>query len=114
LERRGQEAKEDAEAKLAERGRIEADAIRKVLEDQKRRVEIELGRTEPLQLSLDFQDFDDDERRQLESNRRYWQKWLVNVEGDLRREPERVRGFYQVTSFRIEPVGLAYLWPVTG
>ncbi len=114
LERRGQEAKEDAEAKLAERGRIEADAIRKVLEDQKRRVEIELGRTEPLQLSLDFQDFDDNERRQLESNRRYWQKWLVNVEGDLRREPERVRGFYQVTSYRIEPVGLAYLWPVTG
>jgi superfamily II DNA or RNA helicase len=114
LERRGQEAKEDAEAKLSERGRIEADAIRKVLEDQKRRVEIELGRTEPLQLSLDFQDFDDNERRQLESNRRYWQKWLVNVEGDLRREPERVRGFYQVTSYRIEPVGLAYLWPVTG
>jgi SNF2 family DNA or RNA helicase len=114
LERRGQEAKDDAEARLAERGRIEADAIRKVLEDQKRRVEIELGRTEPLQLALDFQDFDDNERRQLESNRRYWQKWLVNVEGDLRREPERVRGFYQVTSYRIEPVGLAYLWPVTG
>jgi superfamily II DNA or RNA helicase len=114
LEKRGQEAKDDAEAKLAERGRIEADAIRKVLEDQKRRVEIELGRTEPTQLAFDFQDFNDIERRQLESNRRYWQQWLANVEGDLRREPERVRSFYQVTSFRIEPVGLAYLWPVTG
>lgn len=114
LERRGQEAKDDAEAKLAERGRIEADAIRKVLEDQKRRVEIELGRTEPTQLAFDFQDFNDIERRQLESNRRYWQRWLENVEGDLRREPERVQNFYQVSSFRIEPVGLAYLWPVTG
>lgn len=114
LERRGQEAKDDAEAKLVERGRIEADAIRKVLEDQKHRVEAELGRTQPQQLALDFQDFNDIERRQLESNRRYWQQWLANVEGDLQREPERVRGFYQVTSFRIEPVGLAYLWPVTG
>jgi hypothetical protein len=25
-----------------------------------------------------------------------------------------VRKFYEVASFRIEPVGLAYLWPVTG
>ena len=114
LDGRGRQAKEDAESKLAERGRIEADAIRKVLEDQKRRVEVELGRTDPAQLAFDFQDFNDDERRQLESNRRYWQKWLENVEGDLRREPERVRSFYQVSSFRIEPVGLAYLWPVTG
>jgi superfamily II DNA or RNA helicase len=114
LERRGQEAKDDAESRLAERGRIEADAIRKVLEDQKRRVEVELGRTEPTQLAFDFKDFNEIERRQLESNRRYWQRWLENVEGDLRREPERVRSFYQVSSFRIEPVGLAYLWPVTG
>jgi hypothetical protein len=29
----------------------------------------------------------------LESNRRNWQPWLANVEGDLRREPVRVRNF---------------------
>jgi SNF2 family DNA or RNA helicase len=114
LEKRGQEAKQDAEAKLAERGRIESESLRKVLEDQKRRVEVELGRTEPTQLALDFRDFNDVEKKQLESNRRYWQRWLANVEGDLRREPARVREFYKVSSFRIEPVGLAYLWPVTG
>jgi hypothetical protein len=61
-----------------------------------------------LLLSLDL------EKRQLESNRRYWDKWLANVEGDLTNEPDRVRKFYEVASFRIEPVGLAYLWPVTG
>ena len=38
----------------------------------------------------------------------------ARIEADLRREPERVRSFYQVTSYRIEPVGLAYLWSVTG
>ena len=58
--------------------------------------------------------FDDAERRQLESNRRYWQKWLERVEVDLQKEPERIVGFYSVASFRVEPVGLAYLWPVTG
>lgn len=114
LQSRCSEARAEAESKLADRGRIESDAIRKVLEDQKRRVEAELGRTESFQLSLDFQDYNDSEIRQLESNRRYWQRWLANVERDLQREPDRVRNFYQVTSFRIEPVGLAYLWPVTG
>ena len=29
-------------------------------------------------------------------------------------EPIRIESFYQVTSARMEPVGLAYLWPVTG
>lgn len=114
LESRGQEARQDAETRLGERGRIEADAIRKVLEDQKRRVEAELGRTESPQLLFDFKDFNDIEKRQLESNRRYWQRWLANVEGDLLREPDRVRNFYNIASVRIEPVGLAYLWPVTG
>jgi hypothetical protein len=114
LEKRGQDARQDAEAKLTERGRVESESLRKVLEDQKRRVEVELGRTEPAQLAFEYRDHNDIERKQLESNRRYWQRWLANVEGDLLREPARVRDFYQITSFRIEPVGLAYLWPITG
>ena len=113
LETRGQEARNDAETKLTDRGRIESEAIRKVLEDQKRRVEIELGRTEETQLSFEFREFDDAEKQQLASNRRYWERWLVNVDIDLQREPTRVREFYKVTSYRIEPIGLAYLWPIT-
>lgn len=110
LEKRGQEAQAEAETKLKKRGDDEADSIRRVLDDQKRRVLTELGRYDQTQLLLSL----DLEKRQLESNRRYWDKWLANVEGDLQREPDRVRQFYQVASFRIEPVGLAYLWPVTG
>jgi superfamily II DNA or RNA helicase len=110
LEKRGQEAQAEAEAKLKKRGDDEAESIRRVLDDQKRRVLTELGRYDQTQLLLSL----DLEKRQLESNRRYWDKWLANVEGDLQREPDRVRQFYQVASFRIEPVGLAYLWPVTG
>ena len=110
LEQRGKEAKAEAESKLSKRGADEAESIRRVLDDQKRRVLNELGRYDQTQLLLSL----DLEKRQLESNRRYWDKWLANVEGDLQREPERVRKFYEVSSFRIEPVGLAYLWPVTG
>jgi hypothetical protein len=110
LEKGGQEAQAEAEAKLKKRGDDEAESIRRVLDDQKRRVLTELGRYDQSQLLLSL----DLEKRQLESNRRYWDKWLANVEGDLQREPGRVRQFYQVASFRIEPVGLAYLWPVTG
>lgn len=110
LEQRGQDAKAEAEAKLKKRGDDEADSIRRVLEDQKRRLLAELGRYDQAQLLLTL----DLEKRQLESNRRYWDKWLANAEGDLQREPDRVRKFYAVASFRIEPVGLAYLWPVTG
>ena len=53
----------------------------------------------------------DDEQRQKESDIRYWQAWLENVDGDLAREPARIRDFYTVKSHRIEPVGLVYLWP---
>jgi hypothetical protein len=111
LEKRGHDAQAEAEARLAERGRIESDGMRKILEEQQRRVAAEFGKTTPAQMSFNF---NEDEKRQLESNRRYWQRWLENVEGDLRREPARIQDFYKVTSFRIEPVGLAYLWPVTG
>lgn len=111
LEARGRESKDDAEGKLAARGRVEADAMRKVLEEQRRRVQDELGRTATTQLLLDF---NVEEKRQIDSNRRYWQRWLENVEGDLKREPARIVDFYNTTSYRIEPVGLAYLWPVSG
>ena len=36
------------------------------------------------------------------------------VSRDLAREPQRIADFYRTRSYRLEPVGLAYLWPVTG
>jgi hypothetical protein len=35
------------------------------------------------------------------------------VEGDLSSEPDRIRAFYAMKSHRLEPVGIAYLWPVS-
>jgi hypothetical protein len=111
LESRGVVARRDAETKLDDRGRLESDAMRKILEEQKHRVAVELGKAPDAQMLLEFTA---DEKRQLELNRRAWHRFIVNVEGDLRREPARILDFYKVASYRVEPVGLAYLWPVTG
>ncbi len=111
LEARGAQLRREIEAQLAKRGEVEADSLRTLLEDQSRRVQIELGKGMTTQLTLAL---DEAERRQLEANLRYWQRWLVNVEEDLKREPARIREFYRVISARLEPVGIVYLWPVTG
>ncbi len=83
---RGDAARVDAEASLAARGKTEADEMKRILETQRKRILDELGKSVDLQLKL-FET--DDEKRQLESNRRYWQRWIDNVEGDLQREPAR-------------------------
>ncbi len=112
LESRGEDARQDAEQKLAERGRVEADALRGILEDQRRRVAEALGT--PIQMKIGFEDAPPEEVRQAESNRRYWERWLQGVDADLAREPQRILDFYRIASARVEPVGIAYLWPVTG
>jgi len=55
----------------------------------------------------------DRQQRQIAADRRHWERWLSNVDGDLAREPKRIAEFYETKSHRLEPVGLAYLWPVT-
>jgi hypothetical protein len=39
---------------------------------------------------------------------------LARLERELREEPERIRQSYEVRAHRLEPVGLVYLWPVSG
>jgi superfamily II DNA or RNA helicase len=108
LQQRGEAARADAEKALVERGETEAANMQRILEDQKKRILTELGKNVDRQLSLfDFEE----ERRQYESNRRYWERWIENVDDNLVTEPARIRGFYKVGSHRIEPVGLAYLLP---
>jgi len=82
--------------------------MRRILEEQKKRILAELGKNVDIQLKL-FEA--EEEKRQYQSNRLYWQRWIENVDGDLEREPGRILDFYKVNSFRIEPVGIAYLYP---
>ena len=51
---------------------------------------------------------------QLEADHRHWERRLKLSEDELRREPARIREGYVVKARRIEPVGLVYLWPISG
>ena len=113
LQARGEDYARDARKLLIDRGEAEAKAMREILETQKKHItDLVTQHSKPdLQLRLGFVE---DELRQLESNRRYWDKRLRRLEDELKTEPERIRDLYQVKATRIEPVGLVYLWPVTG
>jgi superfamily II DNA or RNA helicase len=110
LEQRGAEIAEEAAGKLRERGEREAKDMRAILEEQRRRIAATAEKSrgqEDLFTS-------EEERRQLEANRRHWAGRLQSIERELESEPQRVREVYAVRARRVEPVGLVYLWPVTG
>jgi hypothetical protein len=83
-----------------------------ILEAQKKRVAATAEKYRNPQLTLDLDD--PAEKRQLQSNQRHWEKRLVAIDNELTSEPERIRSAYEIKASRIEPVGLVYLWPVTG
>ncbi|MDA1276710.1 MAG: DISARM system SNF2-like helicase DrmD [Verrucomicrobia bacterium] len=118
LQPRGEEALQDAGEKLKKRGEVESGELIRILEDQRKRVLSELDKASkddwlqlPLPLDEDARRNEELERRQRKNDIKYWQDWLENVDGDLKREPARIHDFYKVHSYRIEPIGLVYLWP---
>ena len=114
LEARCAEYIQDAKLRLERRAEAEAKAMLEILETQKKHLGETVARYERPEVQLRFQEFNDDERRQLEANQRYWGKRLNDLDKELQTEPDRIRNLYQVRAERIEPIGLVYLWPVTG
>lgn len=111
LATRAEDAALDARRKLAERADAEARAMHEILVAQRDRIR-KTHHQEPF-VQQRFE-WDEAELRQLQANRRHWERRLEQLEGEILEEPERVRRTYEVTAERFEPVGLAYLWPVTG
>jgi superfamily II DNA or RNA helicase len=110
LEARAKEFAEDAISKLKKRAETESKAMREILEAQQKHLSETVDKNKNIeQLHL----FNAEEQRQLESNRRYWAKRLIELEGEMQTEPDRIRDLYEVRAQRIEPVGLVYLWPIT-
>jgi hypothetical protein len=114
LQTRCAEYIQDAKLRLEKRAEAEAKAMLEILETQKKHLGETVARYERPEAQLRFQEFNEEERRQLESNQRYWGKRLSDLDKELRTEPDRIRNLYEVRAQRIEPIGLVYLWPVTG
>jgi hypothetical protein len=111
LETRAAEYATEAVAALAKRADAESAAMIEILETQKKHLDETVARYRNNdQLTFGFTD---EERRQLDSNRKYWGKRLSELHLELKTEPQRIRGLYEIRAQRIEPVGLVYLWPVT-
>ena len=110
LQERAQTAAAKARERIAERGAREADEMRTIIESQRKRILETAAKADVLQRRLDF----DNEKSQLEADKRHWQRRLDAIEDELKYEPDRIRDTYRVTAEPIEPVGSVYLWPTTG
>ena len=114
LEKRCAEYADEAIGKLIQRGEKEAADMRKILETQRDHIVKKVADHESVQMQLQLPGMKADERRQLDADRRRWSKRLSDLPRELEEEPARIRGVYEVRARRVEPVGLVYLWPVTG
>ena len=112
LEPRAEELAGMATRRLRERGEREARDLDETLRRQRERIVEELNRHEGQYKQITLA-FDEEERRQLQSNMRYWRMRLDQFDRDLQQEPGRIQAFYRVQARRVEPVGLVYLWPET-
>ncbi|AFY66687.1 DISARM system SNF2-like helicase DrmD [Geitlerinema sp. PCC 7407] len=109
LKRRATELTERAKRKLEQRGEKEAAEMKTLLEEQRDRILKQVKQYNVQQLSF----FNSEERRQVDSDRRHWEKRVTELEQEILSEPERIQQTYQVKAERIEPVGVVYLWPVS-
>ncbi|MDE2240816.1 MAG: hypothetical protein KGJ73_12925, partial [Rhodospirillales bacterium] len=111
LEKIAAERLTTVKAQLQKRGEEEARSLSDLLEQQRSRIAKAAKEFDPNQLTLDLVP---EERREREADRRHWEGRLTRLERELRDEPKRLRDSYEVRAHRLEPVGLVYLWPVSG
>ena len=105
-------ARTAAEAALARRAETEAEGMRRLITDQRARILKLIQKAEPQdQMILMFPD--EQERRQVQDDRRAWDRRLAALVKEEAEQPELVRAGYATVASRIEPVGIAYLWPRT-
>lgn len=91
---------------LGNRGRLEAEAMRRIIEDQRKRI---LAKKDEPQMLLPF---DKMELLQLEEERKDWDKRLKAIGREVDEEPARILKSYEVQAHRVEPIGVVYLWPI--
>ena len=87
--------------------------MRRIIEDQRKRIlarKEEVKRNEA-QMTLGF---DKMELQQMEEERKDWDKRLTAIGREVDEEPARILKSYEVQAHRVEPIGVVYLWPISG
>jgi SNF2 family DNA or RNA helicase len=109
LEARADAVADEARKRLLERGEREARELERLIVERVSRIQAQMKESRQLEFDLDTQGL-----RQLQSERRHWELRLQALEGERLREPARIRESYSIRHIRVEPLGVVYLWPVTG
>ncbi len=108
-----------AEERLRRRAQVESEEMGRILQAQKAAIDKELGRRKKdatggtVQTTMPWLPEEKDQKAQYDTDTKYIEKRLVELEKELISEPERIRGQYDVKHYRLERVGLVYLWPTT-
>ena len=98
---------------LADRGREEADALRKILWAQRADVQRSVARLS--QTAFDFSESADGraQQRQLDRDLSHLRARYESIGREIELEPPQIEALYEVALQRLEPVGLVVLWPET-
>lgn len=110
LEKRATDVGAVATRVLSERGQRESVELARLIADRIARIRQASDESPQLELTLGSED----ERRQLQAERRHWHLRLEALEREATLEPARISESYAVKHARVEPLGLVYLWPVSG
>lgn len=110
LDATAKERREAATQALKERGKKEADSLRGLLQRQRERIDAQYQEQDlpAKQLELNLQEF-----QQLKADRSYWERRLRQLEAEIAEEPKKIKQLYAVKAHRIDPIGIAYLWPIS-
>lgn len=101
----------EAKRQLTERGNTEADALRDILQSQRKRIEDALRESDQLSLAFEDTKTGREQRRQFENDKKHMKQRLTAIDKELESDPESLKKLYEVALQRLEPVGLIYLWP---
>jgi ERCC4-related helicase len=114
LKERSLRAAQKAAELLAARGEKDSRDMIAIIESQRMRIQGTMKNYDDRQKRFEFDGEDELDRRQRDADRKYWDHRLVKIEHEIVAEPIRIQQSYQVKATRIEPVGLVYLWPISG
>ena len=109
LETQGIANQATAEQELKDRGLKEAENMRQLLERQKLKIKERIGGEE--QQKLIFSEKEKEQKLQYQRDLKFMEKRLEAIDREIQEEPVRIQSYYQTKRYRIEPIGMVYLWP---
>ena len=114
LHERAEKLAVKAAEQLSARGEKEANELATIVEAQRSRILASIRTHDDRQHRLEFDGEDALERRQREADRKHWDRRLAASDKELQNQPAQIKAGYTVKAKRMEPIGLVYLWPISG